>query len=205
LRAASRPGPPANAGDSDFSPPRFAVIPAGASIAIPAFVPASTAAATATAAAVTTAAAAVSATAAAAIATTAAAIATTAPISSGTSFVDRQIAAVKILAIELLDSGRRFVRGRHLDKAKASRASRHAIFYDLSRFNISRLGKELAQIIAGRLEREISHVEFCSHFYLCPLMLRTLSFDVKEARNQSLNKGRNLTFFRRSALSRCSN
>jgi hypothetical protein len=85
----------------------------------------------------------------------------------------------------LLDGRGRFFRGRHLDKAEASRATRHAVFYDLSRFNVTRLGKVLAQIIAGRLEREISHVEFCSHFNVCPLML-------KEARNQSLNKGRNL-------------
>jgi hypothetical protein len=138
-------------------PPGFAVIPAGTAIAI-AFVPTATAAAAETTAAATTVAAAVSATATATIATAAA-------ISSGTSFVNRQITAVEVLAVELLDGRSRFFRGRHLDKAETSRATRHAIFYDLSRFNITRLGKVVAQIIAGRLEREISHVEFCSHFF----------------------------------------
>jgi hypothetical protein len=107
--------PPATAGGSDFLPPGFAVIPAGASIAIP-FVPTATAA---TAAAVTTAATTTVAT-AAAVSATAAAVATAAAISSGASFVNRQIAAVEIFAIELLDSRRPFFRGRHLDKAKAS-------------------------------------------------------------------------------------
>lgn len=146
-------------------PPRFAVIPAGPAIVIT-FVPTATATASS---AVTTAAAAVAtsaatATVAAAVSATTTAVATSA-FSSGTSFVNRQIAAVEVLAVKLFDGRSRFFRSRHLDKAETSRATRHAIFYDLSRFNVTRLGKVLAQIIAGRLEREISHVEFCSHFY----------------------------------------
>src|SRR5687767_14320454 len=132
-------------------PPGFAVIPAGTAIAIP-FVPTATATAAVTAAATTVA------------ATATAAVTTTAAISSGASLVNRQIAAVEVLAVELLDGCSRFFRSRHLDKAETSRATGHAIFYDLSRFNVTRLGKVLAQIIAGRLEREISHVQFCSHF-----------------------------------------
>jgi hypothetical protein len=113
-------------------PPGFAVIPAGTAIVIP-FVPTAT-----TSAAATT----VSATAAVAAATTVSA--TTTAISSWASFVDRQIAAVEVLAIELLNGCSRFFRGRHLDKAETSRSARHAIFYDLSRFNVTRLGKVLA-------------------------------------------------------------
>ena len=90
-------------------------------------------------------------------ATATAAVATSAAISSGARFINRQIAAVEVLAVELLNGCSRFFRGRHLDKAETSRATRHAVFYDLSRFNVTRLGKVLAQIIAARLEREISH------------------------------------------------
>ena len=79
----------------------------------------------------------------------------------------------------------RFFRSRHLDKAETSRATGHAIFYDLSRFNVTRLGKVVAQIIAGRLEREISHVEFCSHFYVCPCDVKGSAEPITEQRQES--------------------
>jgi hypothetical protein len=159
-------------------PPWFAVVPAGPALAAISISTATTAAAAAINA---------SATESTAVYAATATIATPAAISSGASFVDRQIAAVEILAVELLDRRGRFFRGRHLDEAEASRATRHTILDHLGRFNIASLGEVVAQIVAGRLEREISHVKFCSHFYVCPLML-------KEARNQSLNKGRKSDF-----------
>jgi hypothetical protein len=112
-------------------PAWLAIVAAATSIptvAISASTAASTAAAIATTAAIATAAATI----------VAAATARTA-ISPRTRFIHRQISTFEVLAVELLDSCRRFFRRGHLDKAKAARATGHAILDHLGRFNVARL------------------------------------------------------------------
>jgi hypothetical protein len=108
---------------------------------------AATAAAIATTAAIATAAATI----------VAAATARTA-ISPRTRFIHRQISTFEVLAVELLDSCRRFFRRGHLDKAKAARATGHAILDHLGRFNVTCLREMLSQIVAGCLEGEVSYI-----------------------------------------------
>jgi hypothetical protein len=141
-------------------PAWFAVVAARSTIAVTI---ATTAAAAATTATIT-ATAAVTATVAAATVT-----ATTA-IRPRASFVNRQIPAVEIFAVELLDCRRGFFRRSHLDKPKASRATRHPIFDYLGRLNRAGLRKVIAQIVAGCLKGEISYIKFCSHYLFCPLV-----------------------------------
>ena len=136
-------------------PPGFAIVSAATTITTVAISSSVTPASSAT---VTT---------AAAIATTATAIVATAAagsaISSRARFVDRQIATLEVFPIELFD-GRRSLFGRgHFHKTKTSGTSGHAVLDHLRRFNIAGLREMISQIIAGRLEGEVSDIEFCSH------------------------------------------
>jgi hypothetical protein len=161
-------------------PAWFAVVAAGTPITI------AIAAATATAAAAT-----ITTTTAAVTATVATATVATAPtIRPRPSFIDGQIAAVKVLAVELLDCRRCFFRRSHLDEAEASRATCHPIFDDLGRLNRAGLREMIAQVVAGCLKGEISYVQFCSHFFFCPCPLVQ-----KEARNSITESKAGITDF----------
>jgi hypothetical protein len=150
-------------------PAWFAVVTAAAATTIAVTITASTAAAATTTITTTTA---VTATVAAT------SVAATPAIGSRASFINRQIAAIEVFAVELLDRRRRFFRRSHFDKAETARATCHPIFDNLGRFHGPGLRKVIAQIVAGRLKGEISHIKFCSHYLFCPYPLVQ-----KEARN----------------------
>jgi hypothetical protein len=160
-------------------PAWFAIVAARSTIAITIAAAPTTATAATTITATTAAAVTATATAAAAITATAAAI------SARARFIHRQISAIEILAVELLDRRRCFFRRGHFDETKAARTTGHAVFDDLSRFHIARLREVIAQIVASRLEREISYVKFCSHFLFCPLMLMEARDSVTEQRQDA--------------------
>jgi hypothetical protein len=135
-------------------PPWFAVVAAGATIAV-------TIAASATATTTT----AITAT-AAAVTTAASMSAAWTAIGARARFIHRQVTTAEIFAVKLIDCGGRLFRRGHLDKAKASRAACHAIFDNLRRLNIAYFRKVIPQVITGSLERKVPDIESCSHFYL---------------------------------------
>ena len=104
--------PPAAAGGTDTLPARFAVIAAGAFVAISVTTSsaATTAVATTATPTVTTATAAIAAT----------TVATTRAIRTWPRFVDRQIAAAEVLPVKLLDRRRRIFGSGHFDKPKTA-------------------------------------------------------------------------------------
>jgi len=95
-------------------PPWFAVVAAGATIAV-------TIAASATTTAITTTAA----------VTTAASMSAWTAIGARARFIHSQVTTAELFAVKLIDCGGRLFRRGHLDKAKASRATCHAIFDNL--------------------------------------------------------------------------
>jgi len=97
-------------------PPWFAVVAAGATIAV-------TIATSATTTAITTAAAAVTTAASMSAAWTA--------IGARARFIHSQVTTAELFAVKLIDCGGRLFRRGHLDKAKTSRATCHAIFDNL--------------------------------------------------------------------------
>jgi len=129
-------------------PPWFAVVAAGATIAV------------AIAASTTTPAPAAAVTAAASLSTAGAAI------SARARFIHSQVTTAELFAVKLINCGGRLIGRSHLDKAKASRATRHAIFDHLRRLDIAYLRKVISQVITGSLERKVPDVKSCSHFYL---------------------------------------
>jgi hypothetical protein len=106
-------------------PARLAVIAAAAAATPATTTTAVTVATSATAVTTTTTTTAVT----AATATAVAVIAGTA-IGAGSSFIYGQVAPGKFLTVKLLNCGRGFFRRGHFDKAKSTRAARHAVFYD---------------------------------------------------------------------------
>src|SRR2546425_11713796 len=96
-------------------PPWFAVVAAGATIAV-------TIAASATTTAITT---------TAAVTTAASMSAAWTAIGAGARFIHSQVTTAELFAVKLIDCGGRLFRRGHLDKAKASRATCHAIFDNL--------------------------------------------------------------------------
>src|SRR5262249_54640058 len=105
-----------------------AIAPAAATAAAPAAATAPTAAAAATTAAVATAAAAAAAAAAARAATPAAAATARRALAS---FVDRQRAAVQILAVQGADGGLSLLIARDVNEAEAARLTGHPVGHDL--------------------------------------------------------------------------
>jgi hypothetical protein len=126
----------------------------------PAITTTAAAVAAATAAAI---AAASTATAATEAATTTATTTTAAAIFARTRFVDRQVATVEVLTVELLDGRLAFFIRRHFDETETARTTRLPIFYHRSRLDCTRLRKKLLQIFARSLEREITDVKFHGH------------------------------------------
>src|SRR5689334_2805439 len=134
-------------------------------------VPASAAATTATAAsaAATTAAAsaatatAVAATATPAASTEAAASAATAAaeataVGLGTRFVDRQVTAVEVAAVQLLHRGLGFAVVGHFDKREPARLPAIAIAHDIDVVHLAKCCERLAESFLIGLETEIAHV-----------------------------------------------
>ena len=146
-REINRPLPPAV---MTQLPPWFAVVAAGATIAV-------AIAASATSTAITT---------TAAVPTAASLSAAGAAIGARARFIHGQVTTAEIFAVKLIDCGGRLFRRGHLDKAKASRAACHAIFDNLRRLNIAYFRKVISQVITASLEREVPDVKSCSHFYL---------------------------------------
>jgi len=98
-------------------PPWFAVVAAGATIAV-------AIATSATTTAITTAA-------AAAVTTAASMSAAWTAIGAGARFIHSQVTTTELFAVKLIDCGGRLFRRGHLDKAKASRTTCHTIFDNL--------------------------------------------------------------------------
>jgi hypothetical protein len=121
----------------------------------------------ATAAAVAAAAAAITAVTTTATATTTktatSTAATAATILAGFGFINGEAASIDFFAIKLGNSGRAFLLARHFDEAKATWASRVAVFHDARWFDGASLSKKLLQILAGGRKREISYVKFHCH------------------------------------------
>jgi hypothetical protein len=132
-------------------------------------VTAAASAVSATATAISTAAAtfsaATTATAAIAAATTAAS-ATTFALFHGTRFVDGQGPTVDFLAVELRDSGLRFIGSSHFDETEAAGAAGYAIVDHLDPRDVARLGKEIGQVVFRHAKGQIAHIEFYAHFFL---------------------------------------
>jgi hypothetical protein len=81
-----------------------------------------------------------------------------------TGFVDGQGATLDFLAGEGRDCGfSAFGRG-HGDKTKTARTTAHAISDEVNLGNRAMLLEQILQIILGRVEGKISHVQFCIHF-----------------------------------------
>jgi len=131
-------------------PPWFAVVAAGATIAVA--IAASTTTPAITPAAAVTAAASLSAAGTA--------------IGARARFIHSQVTTAELFAVKLINCGGRLIGRSHLDKAKASRATRHAIFDHLRRLDIAYLRKVISQVITGSLERKVPDIKSCSHFYL---------------------------------------
>lgn len=113
----------------------------------------------------------ISAAAAAAIASKApapaAATSAIAAIFSRSGFIDRQVATVKVCAIELLNCLITFFLRRHFYEAETTRATRVAIFNDGSGFYRPYLGEELLQVITRSLKGQIPNVKFDRHRIRC--------------------------------------
>src|SRR5260370_19427717 len=92
--------------------------------------------------------------------------ATAVAILAGLGFVDFQRALAHFLAIEFLNGRRAFFLGRHLDKAKAARATGFTIFNHGYAFDCARLREHCLEIAARRVKREISDIKFHSHKFL---------------------------------------
>src|SRR5258708_281435 len=101
--------------------------------------------------------------------------ATAVAILAGLGFVDFQRAPAHFLAVEFLDGRRAFFLGRHLDKAKAARATGFTIFNQGYAFDCARLREHCLEIAARRVEREISDIKFHSHRFITFSPLRGLS------------------------------
>jgi hypothetical protein len=122
----------------------------------------------ATTAAAATAAAAVATTAAATATTTVAAAATTAAtatwaIFAGLGFVDRQLTAIVLLAIESADGGLRLIVAAHLHESEAFATAGVAIGDYLRRLNRAMLAKKLFQIRAVGVVAQIPDIKLAAH------------------------------------------
>jgi hypothetical protein len=135
-------------------PPWFAIVSAATTITV-------TISATAASATITTAA-------AVSAATTAVAVVARPTIGARPRFVHRQVATFEVFPVELFDGRGGFFGRGHFDEAKASRTPGHAVLDYLRRFNVAGLREMFSQIIAGRLEGEVSDIKFCSHFLIYP-------------------------------------
>src|SRR5207302_2410645 len=76
-------------------------------------------------------------TAAAAVTTAASMSAAWTAIGARARFIHSQVTTAELFAVKLIDCGGRLFRRGHLDKAKTSRATCHAIFDNLRRLNIA--------------------------------------------------------------------
>src|SRR5262249_14128328 len=82
---------------------------------------------------------------------------TFAALFSGTSFVDGEIAAVEISAVECIDRVLRLFRGTHGDETKAARAARVAVHHEVCLGNGAMRREGVLEIVFGRVEREVSN------------------------------------------------
>ncbi len=120
----------------------------------------SIAVATVSTAATTTATATAATTAAATTATIAAAARTR---FTGLSFVDSQPTAIVILVVQSTNCFLSFGVGAHLDESESTATTRFAIRGDLSALNAAKLRKQLFQVCARDLKREIPDIELFTH------------------------------------------
>src|SRR5262245_34266463 len=98
--------------------------------------------------------------AAAAVTTETTTTSTTAATLTWPSFIDLQRTTSEFLAVELIDRRSSFFLTGHFDKSKSLRLTCVAICNHARRFNCSRLGKQLLQILTGSLEGEVSDIKF---------------------------------------------
>ncbi len=78
----------------------------------------------------------------------------------GARFVDGQVAAVVVLAVQSVDGALAFFAAAHGNKAEATGAVRLAVHDQAGVGDGAVLGEEFAKVLLGGLEGKISHVQF---------------------------------------------
>ncbi len=73
-------------------------------------------------------------------------------------FIDSDVPAAKILAVQHLNGFVGFLIGRHFDKAEASGAARELVYDHLGRFHVPGLGEVLPQLIIGGAVRQTTNI-----------------------------------------------
>lgn len=96
--------------------------------------------------------------AAAAESTTATAEAATWAFFLRTCFIDGQLAATEIGAIQFLCCGLRLIGGAHGDERETARAAGHLVHGDINVSDGTELAERRAELIFGRLERKVPDV-----------------------------------------------
>lgn len=80
------------------------------------------------------------------------------------SNVDGQVTTTHILAMHGLDSRLGFRAARHLDKAKAFRATCVALHHDLGRLDLAKGREVLVQIVVANRVRQVANIKLVAHF-----------------------------------------
>jgi hypothetical protein len=80
-----------------------------------------------------------------------------------TRFVDRQVAASKVLLVQQADRLLRFFVRAHLDKPEPTRAAGGHVAHDVDGFDRAGAREQGLKILLGRVVREVSYVKFPSH------------------------------------------
>jgi hypothetical protein len=75
-------------------------------------------------------------------------------------FVDRQVTAVVVLAMEFLDGALAFLGAAHGHETEAARAVCFTIHDEVGFFDSSALREKLVEVLFGGLEGKISYVQF---------------------------------------------
>ena len=115
------------------------------------------------------------------LATSAAATAATAEAATATAagarghrlgLIHGQIAATKIVIVQLLDRTLSLFIGSHLDETEATSPTRGHVAHDLDALDGAAGGKELFEILFSRAVRKVPHVKFSTHLRLFSLLPR---------------------------------
>jgi hypothetical protein len=78
-------------------------------------------------------------------------------------FIDHEVPIPEEPTIQHLDRLAGFLLRRHLDEPESARPARELVRDDPNRFYGPGLLKELAKVLLGGLEGEVSHEQLCGH------------------------------------------
>jgi hypothetical protein len=78
-------------------------------------------------------------------------------------FIDHEVPIPEQPTIQHLDRLAGFLLRRHLDEPESARPARELVRDDPNRFYGPGLLKELAKVLLGGLEGEVSHEQLCGH------------------------------------------